>query len=204
MNYVNIHDTELMYYRFGPIIAQYKLNSNFINELNKRGNRTHLDHSTKLAGHILKENKFDIKDKEWFLDNIKELFSEYIQTLQNYSFDRARPSIKNINLEKLWINFMKNGEFNPAHTHAGDLSFVIYTSVPDEILIENKSFKGAGSGPGCISFFYGENSNNYISEYSFVPKTGNIFIFPASLRHYVAPFKSKVTRISVSGNLVLN
>ena len=36
-----------------------------------------------------------------------------------------------------------------------------------------------------------------------LPKTGDIFIFPASLKHYVYPFKSKVTRISVSGNLNL-
>jgi hypothetical protein len=33
------------------------------------------------------------------------------------------------------------------------------------------------------------------------PKTGDFFVFPAKLHHTVAPFKSDVTRISVSGNL---
>ena len=50
-----------------------------------------------------------------------------------------------MNLDKLWINFMKKGEFNPVHDHSGNISFVIYTSVPKEILMENKNFKGKGS-----------------------------------------------------------
>ena len=33
------------------------------------------------------------------------------------------------------------------------------------------------------------------------PKTGDMCIFPAQQQHWVAPFKSNVTRISVSGNL---
>ena len=36
---------------------------------------------------------------------------------------------------------------------------------------------------------------------SFFPEEGDIFIFPAWLKHWVAPFKSDVTRISVSGNV---
>jgi hypothetical protein len=33
------------------------------------------------------------------------------------------------------------------------------------------------------------------------PKEGDMFIFPAWMKHYVAPFYSDVTRISVSGNV---
>ena len=37
------------------------------------------------------------------------------------------------------------------------------------------------------------------------PQTGDFFMFPALLQHWVCPFKSKVTRISVSGNMrILN
>ena len=104
-----------------------------------------------LAGHIEKENEFDLEDKNWFLKNTNNIFSEYINSLQSNSFDQTRPPVQSINLEKLWINFMKKGEFNPLHDHTGDISFVIYTSVPNEILINN-NFKGKGSGPGCISF----------------------------------------------------
>ena len=36
---------------------------------------------------------------------------------------------------------------------------------------------------------------------SFMPEENDMFIFPAWLKHYVAPYKSNVTRISVSGNV---
>ena len=33
------------------------------------------------------------------------------------------------------------------------------------------------------------------------PEVGDMYIFPAWLKHYVSPFKSDCTRISVSGNI---
>jgi hypothetical protein len=34
-----------------------------------------------------------------------------------------------------------------------------------------------------------------------MPEENDMFIFPAWLKHWVAPYKSDVTRISVSGNV---
>jgi hypothetical protein len=34
-----------------------------------------------------------------------------------------------------------------------------------------------------------------------IPDERDIFIFPAWIKHYVAPFYSDVTRVSVSGNI---
>ena len=34
-----------------------------------------------------------------------------------------------------------------------------------------------------------------------MPKTKDMWIFPAWCKHFVAPFRSDVTRISVSGNV---
>ncbi len=41
-----------------------------------------------------------------------------------------------------------------------------------------------------------------ITNNSFFPQEGEMFIFPAWLKHWVFPYKSDVTRISVSGNIV--
>ena len=60
MNQLAIHKSNLMYFRFGPIIAHHKLSSDFISELNKRGNNTSIDHSMYLAGHIEKENELSM------------------------------------------------------------------------------------------------------------------------------------------------
>ena len=34
-----------------------------------------------------------------------------------------------------------------------------------------------------------------------LPENGDMFIFPYNLQHYSVPFKTKATRISLSGNL---
>ena len=202
MNYINKSlqsNIVANFFQFGPLIAHYKLKDNIIEELQKRGKKTDIDHKAKLAGHICDEKLFNEEDKKWFLNKTNEIFLNFIKELNSrYSIDKEPNSIT---LQNLWINFMKSGDYNPPHDHSGDISFVIYTDVPSDILIENKNFKGVGSGPGCINFIFGETSKLYKSNFCFVPVKGNMFVFPAILKHYVAPFKSKVTRTSVSGNL---
>ena len=199
MNQINkINKIEFSFYQFGPILVKYKLNNEFINTLLTKGTKSNIDISSKLAGHIDNEKEFSKQDIEWFLNETQEIFLNYVEYLKKNSLKNS--NVKTVSLKKLWINFMKKGEFNPIHHHTGDISFVIYTEVPDELKIENKNFKGIGSGPGTINFLHGEMSNSYKTEYNMLPSTGDMFIFPASLRHYVPPFKSDCVRSSVSGN----
>ena len=46
------------------------------------------------------------------------------------------------------------------------------------------------------------DKKNTITNNSFFPEEGEMFIFPAWLKHWVYPYKSDATRISVSGNIV--
>ena len=55
--------------------------------------------------------------------------------------------------------------------------------------------------PRDIQFLYGNGPRDCITYMSFMPEENDMFIFPAWLKHYVAPYKSDVTRISVSGNV---
>ncbi len=204
MNNMQKIDSNFKFYHFGPIIAHQKLKNDFLNQLKIKGNKAIIDYRKDLAGHLDNEKAFSKDDKEWFINETKEIFFEYVQVLIQNSFSSNKANhIKSMNLDNLWVNHMKHGEFNPIHIHGGDISFVIYTSVPKEIENENNSFKGTGSGPGCISFYYGEHSESFKSTYDFFPQEGDIFIFPAFLRHSVPPFKSKVTRVSISGNITL-
>jgi len=59
-------------------------------------------------------------------------------------------------------------------------------------------------GPGGLSWTYGEGDKSCISVVHQLPKTGDLYIFPAALKHYVFPFRSPVTRVSVSGNILLD
>ena len=199
MNQINkIKTNNFSFYQFGPILAKYKLDEKFITTLLTKGTKSNIDISSTLAGHIDNEKEFSKNDLDWFLNETQEIFLNYIEYLKANSL--KNPNVKEVSLKKLWINFMKKGEFNPIHHHTGDISFVIYTEVPNELTIENKNFKGIGSGPGTINFIHGEMSKSYKTEYNMLPSTGDMFIFPASLRHYVPPFKSECVRSSVSGN----
>ena len=98
---------------------------------------------------------------------------------------------------------MKPGDFNPLHTHSGDFSFVIFLETPKGLKKEQKEYEGSGSLPGSLMFEFTQNARPKwaTTGVSVIPEVGDMYIFPAMLRHWVCPFKSKGTRISVSGNL---
>ena len=80
----------------------------------------------------------------------------------------------------IWMNFTYQGDDNPLHNHAGDLSSIIYVKDQD-----------------CQPTIF--PSANYIHE----PKDGEMLIFPAHLQHEVKMKLTESERISVSYNLNL-
>ena len=48
---------------------------------------------------------------------------------------------------------------------------------------------------------YGEGPRNAVTYMSYFPIEGDMFIFPAWLKHWVSPFNSDCVRVSVSGNV---
>ena len=108
-----------------------------------------------------------------------------------------------LNAHDLWVNFMKPGDFNPVHTHGGDYSFVIFLDVPKKLIEEQDAFEGTSSKPGSLMFEFTQQAKPKwaLTGQAFKPRTGDMVIFPALLQHWVLPFKSKCTRVSVSGNL---
>ncbi len=191
------------YLHFGPIISGTVCDSDLVSQLLARGKNTDKSHHEHLAGHIKKENIFDTADKQWFVDNFSKYFIPYFKKLQDINdptFFYGMPPFNEVWLSSLWINFMRKGEYNPPHDHDGDFSFVLYLKVPAELDKEESDFQGKGTGPGCIQFLYGEQQTNITTGHALHPRDNNLWIFPASLKHTVPPFKSDVERISVSGN----
>jgi len=191
------------YLHFGPVVAGTKVAPESIKELLKRGAETTQSNVSQLAGHLDHENKYTIEDIAWFADHFKKYFIPYFKKIQEQKDPEFFYGMKPFNrvlLNHLWINYMKKNEYNPTHTHGGAFSFVLYLDVPEEINEEIRTFKGTGIGPGGLLFTYGEEQKNIITAHSVVPVTGELWIFPASMKHMVHPFRSDVTRISVSGN----
>ena len=136
---------------------------------------------------------------------LKNFFNE-IFTIYNHALGQWLGKTDNLQyiVSDLWCNFQRANEFNPPHNHGGLLSFVIYLKVPKDIkneCLRHQETKSS-AGPGSISFFMGDSDKkNSVTNNSFFPEEGDMFIFPAWLKHWVFPFKSKCTRVSVSGNV---
>ena len=188
------------WYAWGPYLAKFKVENKLIKELNKRAKTLTRDARFTLAGHLDNENCYEDKDKEWFMETFKPYFQSYLEeSVKRQSL--AKP-INKVKLIDLWINFMKRYEYNPPHFHDGDLSFVIYTKVPQKLIDEK--YIGTSGKPGSIIFQFGEQGSRvggYITQRTFMPEEGDMFIFPAGLYHHVTPYKTNVERISVSGNI---
>ena len=196
----------LKYLQFGPVLAGTSVAPELIKELLERGEKTTVSSVPDLAGHLEKENEFNTDDYVWFIENFKNYFLPYFKKLQKTDDPDYFYGMKRFNrvlLNKLWINYMRQNEYNPPHTHSGSFSFVLYLDVPDAIEDEIRNFKGTGLGPGTISFTHGEEQKGIINNHGVRPLTGDLWMFPATLSHMVPPFRSDVTRISVSGNFYI-
>ena len=190
---------------WGPHTIQSTIDQEFIDILLEKGNESrakNLDYRKTLAGQM--DYEYYYKDfKEWFCP----LFDPYISAYQVSAMDTGlnlfKKPVIGYEMISLWINYQQAYEYNPPHNHGGDVSFVIYLQVPEKIVKENKETKHEhnNAGPGMIQFNLGPEMPLSVTNVGFMPKVGDIVIFPAWLTHHVNAFKSDVERISVSGNL---
>ena len=188
-------------FNWGPCVLQVKVSDDFKNKLlvgAESARAKKLDYTDKLAG-IIKE-EYQYEKKEDYLPEVAQCLGIYDVGFQRWKSDPYEQKPEYM-LTALWVNYMKQHEFNPPHDHSDQLSFVIFLKVPEEIKKEQKEYKGKSGGPGSLSFLYGEGNRQAITYQSIHPNEGDMFIFPAWMKHYVAPFYSDVTRISVSGNV---
>jgi uncharacterized protein (TIGR02466 family) len=202
------------FYQFGPPLAKTTISEELRLELLEEGKKQTEDAHPVLVGHMEDEKMYNTALTHYFENKISKYIIEYIEKIQEA---KKLPEKKyKIVLKDIWINIYKTGEHNPPHNHPdGQISFVIYLDFPDVIKKEIPRF--GQFTPGSIQFIYGSNtniqtdfdSNRFITKVlepnsglSHVPTTGEMFIFPSYLMHFVSPFYTEgVERISVAGNI---
>lgn len=200
----NKNQIEYQVLTWGPCVVKLKITDEFFNLLNEECTAAVKEENLyqhRLAGIIKKE--YELKDLTRIQPYINEFVNIYDQVWDKWR-NADEPSKNDYIIRAMWVNYQRQHEFNPPHDHSDDLSFVIYLKVPEEIKKEFKDYKGKSAGPGGISFIYGEGNRQAITYQAHFPAEKDLFIFPAWLKHYVAPFKSDVERISVSGNIASN
>ena len=182
-------------------MTRFKIQDDFRDILLSEAKKSEEDFSDRLAGQIAKERGYSDKQRDIIIPYLSPYLGIYDEAFQRYQNKRYEHGNPEYALTALWCNFQRQHEFNPPHDHDGKLSFVIYLSIPDKLKKENEAYNGKSCGPGGIQFMYGEGIRDCVTYASFFPKEGDMYIFPAWLKHWVAPFKSDCTRISVSGNI---
>ena len=186
---------------WGPCVLKLKITDEFFELLKKESEasvKEELSYTHRLAGIIQKEYKLrDLKIIQPFMKDLVNIYDQVWDKWRNSD----KPSKNKYLIKAMWVNYQRQHEFNPPHDHSDDLSFIVYLKIPKEIKEEYDNYKGKASGPGGISFIYGEGNRQAITYQAHFPEEKDLFIFPAWIKHYVAPFYSDVTRISVSGNI---
>ena len=186
------------FYYWGPLLFKIKIQQEDLKKCANLCSKKSSLVSDTLAGAIKHEHYVSSNTFIKIIDPYLNIFAEAYQNWYGKTIHRT-------NILMSWVNFMKAGEFNPPHTHPGcDLSSVLFIKIPEALKEEQKKFIGTGSGPGSLSFTYGEFQPHAISNRVFFPEEGDLFIFPATLTHFVTPFLSKGERISMSANFKLN
>ena len=187
--------TAYNFYYWGPLLFKTKMQPVDLKKCIKLCSKKDSRVNETLAGvieheHHLNNNKY-YKIIDPYLGSFRHAFNHWY----------SRPLTKKIRVVSAWVNFMKAGEYNPPHVHTKcDFSSVLFVKIPEKLKEENKKFEGTGGGPGTISFAYGE-IQPYSSTYKyFFPEEGDLYIFPSTLTHFVAPYMSRVERISISAN----
>ena len=133
-------------------------------------NTDKMERHNKLSEHVL----------EWFI-SVYKFYLEF-NKIKDYK----------VKLTSIWVNEMKDNEYNPAHVHQGDLftglSSVMILSLPShygkEYSAEDKPTNGSLQIMG--------NSNGQFANVDYAPRiqVRDFYVFPYDMRHCVYPFNS--------------
>ena len=125
--------------------------------------------------------------------------------------DKPPPVFK---LKELWVNYQKQHEFIPPHTHKGVFSFVVFMKIPthwkeqhalpEELSHQFQKFFTSRDNVADFQFLLGQEQG-FVKPIHFplCPEdAGRMLFFPAWLLHQVFPFYgTEEERITLSGNI---
>jgi len=190
-----VKEINYRFFHWGPFLYQTDINKKEINEIKNLCSKKNKDYRENLAGIIKHEYQID---HEKMSPIIAPYIKSYLKGFENYTGKCLGSDFELVNS---WVNYMTKFESNPMHTHGSDLSFVVFTKIPKELIEEYNKHSG-NTKPGYLNFTYTLNNRKELLDlHSFFPKVGQLFIFPACLHHDVTGFTCDGERVSVSGNI---
>jgi len=115
---------------------------------------------------------------------------------------RSKIKMSKCNINSIWVNEMKAGEYNPVHIHSGDqlfgLSSVMILKLPKSF---GKEYARSDRPTNGMLQLLGSASGQFCTtEYNPKLREGDFYLFPYDMRHCVYPFRGKGTRRTLGAN----
>ena len=180
---------------FSPQIYQSTFNSSDLKILQElsEDTRNSINWGKNLSGNIQEQRALESMSQEIFY-----ILAPHIQEYVKFENEEDLNYNKlNFSMSSFWFNYMTKNEFNPLHEHGGIISGVLMIKVPEEISQEpiNIPVESNARCPGMLEWVFG---SRFYRKY---PVEGEIYLFPANLKHQVYPYASDVERITASFNI---
>ena len=189
---------------FGPKIYKTELSQSICEKLEQIILQNQLSETNKvnkqLAGFVSNEINILSEISAEILPVLKNIVIDYLNTSKSF-IEKFKPfHTRDIECVASWANIMQQNEFFPLHNHpTSDIVVVTFPKV--EIQTSSPYVTNHNSDPGSLMFSYGEGLS-YFNDSSYIvsPKTRDVFVFPAELKHCTFPIYGNDTRISTSTN----
>jgi len=188
---------------FGRIVKRYDLSLKDVDDLNNRY-EVHKEKlnsfGPRLAGRLDSEKEFTHLLGETSISKyIVDCMNDYMDTLSKVNLLKEKKPLK---ILSCWVNDMKEGEYNPPHTHHNNegWSTVLFLKVPEFINDAKDPHKFKDGQLGFLGV-WGDTCT------WMEPKVGQFYVFEASHQHCVMPFKPKIKgeiRRSMSFNFIVD
>jgi len=128
---------------------------------------------------------------------------EWFKKVMHHYLDWNRIIEYKIHLNSIWVNEMKEHEYNPVHVHQGSLytglSSVMILKLPKNTGVEYSSSDKPMNGSLQI---LGNASGQFANvDYGPTLKERSLFIFPYDMRHCVYPFNGEGFRRTLACNV---
>ena len=135
-------------------------------------------------------NLLPVNILKWF----EECYRHYLD------FNKIKPY--KIHLNSIWVNEMKEHEYNPVHVHQGNLSTglssVMILKLPQSFGVEYSSSENPQNGRLQI---LGSASGQFAKiDYQPEVASRDFYIFPYDMRHCVYPFNGQGLRRTLAAN----
>tara|TARA_B100000131_G_scaffold268081_1_gene266676 strand:- start:4945 stop:5574 length:630 start_codon:yes stop_codon:yes gene_type:complete len=194
---------------FGPCIGKFKLPTEMVGAVNSYIENVEkdeekiadLDWSSRLVGKVTQEVRVQDEVLAPYSEFLTSCVEEYLNQIIPMGVVNFSTAPWKIVRRNGWVVRSYAGDFNPMHVHNNaNICIAGFLKLPNwEEEMHNDNLDHAPAR-GKLCFMYGNtvewSNNTALIE----PNVGDCYVFPASLTHFVYPFKSDGERRSISIN----